>query len=111
MDFDSPGVHDDHSLAAKIHLMFIAGIIRNKFNLASKEIKRITGNKKSYTVPTLIDQLEQIECSAFDDKQYMRRYALTAKQKLILDTLKIDQAVIDKEISKVNTLKLLNKSA
>lgn len=110
MDFDSPGVHDDHSLAAKIHLMFIAGIIRNRFNLASKEIKRITGNKKSYTVPTLIDQLEQIECSAFDDKQYMRRYALTAKQKLILDTLKIDQAVIDKEISKVNTLKLLNKS-
>jgi len=63
MNFDSPGVHDDQSLAAKIHLIFIAGIIRNRFNLASAEIKKSTGNKKSYTVPAMIDQLEQIESS------------------------------------------------
>lgn len=39
MDFDSPGVYDNQSLAAKIHLMFIAGIIRNRFSIASAAIK------------------------------------------------------------------------
>lgn len=107
LDFDSPGVHDDISFSAKIHLMFIAGIIRNSLSRASADIKKKTGNKKAYTVPMIIDQLEQIECTAFDDKQYMRRYALTAKQKLILDSLSIDHEVIDNEIAKVNALHLL----
>lgn len=104
MDFDSPGVHDDQSLAAKIHLMFIAGIIRNRFNIASSEIKKLTGNKKTYTVPAIIDQLEQIECTAFENGIYQRRYALTAKQKLILETLRIDPSVIDVEIGAFNAL-------
>lgn len=104
MDFDSPGVHDDQSLAAKIHLMFIAGIIRNRFNLASSEIRKSTGNKKSYTVPAMIDQLEQIECTAFENGVYQRRYAFTAKQKLILEALKIDPPLIDVEIEKYNDL-------
>lgn len=107
MDFDSPGVHDDQSLAAKIHLMFIAGIIRNRFNIASSEIKKSTGNKKSYTVPAIIDQLEQIECTAFENGIYQRRYALTAKQKMILETLNIAPSVIDVEIGKFNALQPL----
>ncbi len=107
MDFDSPGVHDDQSLAAKIHLMFITGIIRNQFNLASNAIKKSTGNKKSYTVPMMIDQLEQIECTAFENGVYQRRYALTAKQKLILKTLNIDPSIIDTEIGKFNALQPL----
>ena len=102
MDFDSPGVHDDKALAAKIHLMFIAGIIRNRLVLASNEIKKSTGNKKSFTVPAIIDQLNQIECTAFEDGVYRRRYALTAKQKLILDTLKIRHEIIDEKIANFN---------
>jgi transposase len=103
MDFDSPGVHDDHSLAAKIHLMFIAGIIRNRFVLASQAIRKNTGNKKSYTVPTMIDQLEQIECTAYENNVYQRRYAFTAKQKLIMENLNIDSSVIDSEIGAFNS--------
>lgn len=104
MDFDSPGVHDDQSLAAKIHLMFIAGIIRNRFHLACSMIKKVTGNRKAYTVPAVFDQLEQIECTAFENGIYQRRYALTAKQKLILETLNIDPTIIDAEIGKFNAL-------
>lgn len=104
MDFDSPGIHDDQSLAAKIHLMFIAGIIRNRFALAGAVIKKATGNRKSYTVPAMIDQLEQIECTAFENGIYQRRYAFTAKQKLILEALGIDPSVIDSEIEKFNLL-------
>lgn len=107
MDFDSPGVHDNQSLAAKIHLMFIAGIIRNRFNVASSEIKKSTGNKKSYTVPAMIDQLEQIECTAFENGIYQRRYAFTAKQKMILEALRIAPSVIDAEIGKFNKLQPL----
>ena len=105
MDFDAPGVYDDQSLAAKIHLMFIAGIIHNRFSLASAAIKKLTGNKKSYTVPAMIDQLEQIECTAFENDVYQRRYAFTAKQKLILEALGIDTSVIDAEIEKFNGLR------
>ena len=104
MAFDSPGVHDDQSLAAKIHLMFIAGIIRNQLCIASKKIKESTKNKKSYTVPAILDQLEQIECTAFEPGTYQRRYAFTAKQKLILEAVNVDTSVIDAEIKKFNEL-------
>ena len=104
MDFNSPGVHDDRSLAAKIHLMFIAGIIRNRFVLASQAIRKNTRNKKTYTVPTMIDQLEQIECTAYENGVYQRRYAFTAKQKLIMENLNIDPSVIDSEIEAFNSL-------
>ena len=108
MDFDSPGVHDDKSLAAKIHLMFIAGIIRNRFVLASQAIRQSTRNKKSYTVPAMIDQLEQIECTAYENAVYQRRYAYTAKQKLLLEHLGIDSSAIDTEISAFNALRPLS---
>ena len=104
MDFDSPGVHDDQSLSAKIHIIFIAGIIRNCFCIASDAIKKDTGNKKSYTVPMMIDLLEQIECTAYSDGAYQRRYALTAKQKTILDALGVSCESIDKAISQFNQL-------
>ncbi len=103
MDFDSPGVHDDVSLSAKIHLMFIAGIIRNRFILAGQKIRKETKNKKSYTVPAMIDQLEQIECTAYENGVYQRRYAFTAKQKLIMENLNIDSSVIDSEIGVFNS--------
>lgn len=104
MDFDSPGVHDDKTLAAKIHLMFIAGIIRNQFVLAGQAIRKATGNKKSYTAPAMIEQLKQIECTAYENGIYQRRYAYTAKQKLILKTLNIPLSVIDAEIGNFNSL-------
>lgn len=103
MDFDSPGVHDDRALAAKIHLMFIAGIIRNRFVLAGQAIRKSTGNKKSYTVPAMIEQLEQIECTAYENGIYQRRYAYTAKQKLIMENLNIEASVIDIEIGNFNS--------
>lgn len=59
-----------------------------------KSYKKLTGNKKSYAVPAMIDQLEQIECTAFENGIYQRRYAFTAKQKLILEALNIDTSVI-----------------
>jgi len=53
----------------------------------------------------MIDQLEQIECTAFENGIYQRRYAFTAKQKLILEALSIDTSVIDSEIKKFNDLR------
>ena len=102
MDFDSPGVHDDEALAAKIHLMFLASIIRNRLTQASIRLKESTGNKKAFTVPSMIDMLEQIECTAYDDGIYQRRFALTAKQKQVLDALGIEHSVVDSKIMEFN---------
>ena len=51
-----------------------------------------------------MDHLEQIECTAFESGEYQRRYAFTAKQKLILEAMCIDPSVIDVEIRKFNEL-------
>ena len=50
----------------------------------------------------MIDQLEQIECTAYDDGLYRRRYAMTAKQKLIYDALGLEYQLIDSEIKRFN---------
>ena len=54
----SLGVHSDLALAGKIHLLFLAGILRNRLLQASRVIKQETGNKRNFTVPGIIDQLE-----------------------------------------------------
>ena len=74
-----------------------------RFVLAGQAIRNNTGNKKSYTVPAMIDQLEQIECTAYENGVYQRRYAFTAKQKLIMEHLNIDPSVIDSEIEIFNS--------
>ena len=107
MDFDTPGVHDQVSLAAKIHLMFIAGIIRNELQQTSKKIKEATKNKKCFTVPAMIDDLDQIECTAYESGLYRRRFAFTARQKLIFKYLDIQESIVDTEIENFNSLKPL----
>ena len=41
-------------------------------------------NRKAYTVPGMISELENIECTRNSVGKYRRKYALTAKQKLKL---------------------------
>jgi len=100
MDFDTPGVHSDKTLTSKVHLMFLSAIIWNRLLQISKVIKTQTSNKKDFTVPGIIDQLESIECIRKNSSGYLRKYALTAKQKLILEQLSITAQDIDKAINK-----------
>lgn len=100
MDFDTPGVHSDKTLISKIHLMFLSAIIWNRLLQISRAIKTKTSNRKDFTVPGIIDQLESIECIRKNTSGYLRKYALTAKQKLILEQLSITEQDIDTAINK-----------
>ena len=102
MDVKALGVHSEKALAGKIHVLFLAGILRNRLLRASCAIKQQTRNKRSFTVPGIIDQLEMIECTRSPQKLYRRRYSLTAKQKTIFESLGITEDELDQEISAFN---------
>ena len=55
-------------------------------------------NRKAYTVPGMISELENIECTRNSVGKYRRKYALTAKQKLILKQFDMDEKYIDRSI-------------
>ena len=99
MDFDTPSVHSDKALVSKIHLMFLSAIIWNRLLQISRDIKQECNNKKDFTVLGIIDQLEAIECIRKSSSGYFRNYALTAKQKKILERLAITESDIDVAIN------------
>ena len=102
MDLEKFKVQSDASLRAKFHIAFIASIIRNEIYKVSKQLKNNTKDKKSYTVPSIIKELEKIECSKDINNLYQRRYNLTAKQKKILEQFGIKESDIQKEVEKIN---------
>ncbi len=102
MDFKTLAVHSDEAAEGKIHLMFLAGILRNRLLQISRRIKVETKNRRSFTVPGIIDQLEMIECTRTPQNTYTRRYALTARQKTILNALGMSEQSIDSEITSFN---------
>ena len=102
MDFNCFKVQSDVSLRAKFHIAFIASIVRNEIYKVSKELKETTKDKKSYTVPSIIRELEKIECTKDINNIYQRRYSLTARQKKIFEMFNINEKDIDKEIDDIN---------
>ncbi len=108
MDFESFKVQSDASLRAKFHIAFIASIVRNEIYKVSKELKEANKDKKSYTVPSIIKELEKIECTKDINNIYQRRYSLTAKQKKIFEKFNIKESEIEKEIDIINK-KMSNK--
>ncbi len=105
MDLEKFKVQSDASLRAKFHIAFIASIIRNEIYKVSKQLKNNTKDKKTYTVPSIIKELEKIECTKDINDVYQRRYNLTGKQKKILEQFNIKESDINKEVDKINKYK------
>ncbi|MBR0418374.1 MAG: hypothetical protein IJI66_04335, partial [Erysipelotrichaceae bacterium] len=59
-------------------------------------------DRKNYTVPAMIKELEKIECSKTVNNIYELRYALTARQKKILKLFDIDEKYLRSEVKKIN---------
>ncbi len=100
IDFNKSRVYTTNSLKSKVFLTFIAMIIRNRLFQNVETLRKV--NKKAYTVPSMISELENIECTRNSNGLYRRKYALTAKQKLILKQFGIDEKYVDKCISEMN---------
>ena len=102
MDFSTPRVYEDKSVAGKIHLIFLGSIIRNSVYQLSRKLKAETNNTKDYTVPGILNIMRSCEATVTpkDISVYKRNYGLTAKQKKILGYVDTDTEEVDKEIAK-----------
>ncbi len=97
IDFNKARVHTTESLKSKVFITFIAMIIRNAMFQKAEALRR--KDKKVYTVPGMISELENLECTRNNVGKYRRKYALTYKQKNILKQFGIDAKYVDRSIS------------
>ena len=81
-----------------VFITFIAMIVRNEMFQKMEELRK--KNRKAYTVPGILSELENIECTRNSAGKYRRKYALTSKQKQILKQFEMDEKYIDAGISK-----------
>lgn len=101
MGMDKIGVYSsDEAVQAKILVWFVASILHSVLFEKTGALRVI--NKKDFTVPSMIDFLEEIVADRdLSHKKYERRYALIKKQKDILNKLDLSVDDIDTHISKM----------
>lgn len=91
---------NDVTLKAKVFIAFLASIIRSIFTNKAKQF--INSNSSATTLST-IKLLSRIEVTKTNNV-YRTNYALTAKQKQILEYFKIDEKYIAEETKKLNQI-------
>lgn len=101
MEMDHAGVQSRASLESKVFLTFIAAIIRNEIFQGLKELR--LEDRKSYTVPAALKTLDMIEATrSVRTGRYVRRYAITKKQKKILAAFKLKDSTLDQLMDEWN---------
>ena len=96
LEYDVFRVHSQQSIEGKTHVMFIASIVRNYMFQILKDSRG--KDRKNFTVPAAISELEKVIAIKDKNGKYVRRYGLTAKQKKILSVFNIDEKQINKYI-------------
>lgn len=99
-------VHSDESIRGKFFIAFIATILRNELFTNLKEL--VKKDKKSFTVPAALKELDDIESLLNIDEKYVLDSSLTQKQKKICDKLGVrlsDFGKVNNELSSLVTLK------
>lgn len=104
LEYDTFRVHSQDSLESKTYVMFIASIVRNYLFQELKKVSKTENNKKNYTVPAVISELEKIILVKNSKDIYIRRYGLTKRQRKILGQFGITESYLNKVADKVNTL-------
>lgn len=89
MGYKTYRVHSQTSLEAKTYVMFVASIVRNYIYQRIKEIN--IKDKKNYTVPSAIRELEKVTITKSASGEYIKRYGLTKKQKEIYKQFGIEE--------------------
>lgn len=93
-------VHSQTSLEAKTYVMFIASIVRNQIYNKLKKINR--EDKKNYTVPSSLRELDKIILTKSASGEYIKRYGLTKKQKEIYKQFGIEEKEINQYAQEYN---------
>lgn len=74
-------------------------ILRNEISICLRSLS--LNERKQYTFPYVINELNSIEATKSINGSYYRRYALTDKQKKILSIYKLKENDIESTISKL----------
>ena len=98
LGMDKIGVHSDDSVIGKSFIWFIAAILHALIFNQTNPLR--TETRKTFTMPAVIDLLEEIKCDRnLSTRKYKRRYKTTAKQDRIMDSLNVTLEAIDETIS------------
>ncbi len=102
LEYDTFRVHSQPSLESKTYVLFIASIVRNYLYQGLKEVAVKEKNRKNYTVPAAISELEKVTAVKNSKDKYIRRYGLTAKQKKILGQFNITESDVNRVVEQMN---------
>ena len=103
LEYDAFRVHSQDSLESKTYVMFIASIVRNYIFQGLKKVSEKEKDRKNYTVPAAISELEKITIVKNSKDVYIRRYGLTKKQKNILKQFGITESYINQVADQMNS--------
>ena len=92
MDKSYPG---NEKLEGKMFVSFVALVIRNAIQQRLKPLYK--KNRKEYTVPMALRQYERLGLTKLSDDKYHLRYALTSKQKALLEIHGINEKEYEKQ--------------
>lgn len=95
MDGKKFRVHSDEALTSKVFIFFIAAILRSQIYFGLKELKQKENDRKNFTVPAIIKELEKIIALRQKNGKYERCRVLTKQQKKILSAFNISEKDID----------------
>lgn len=95
-------VHSNEKLESKVFVSFVALIIRNEIYKAMKPL--YAKNRKEYTVPKVLRDLERMYLTKLSDGKYHSRYTLTKKQKNILKEIGTNETEYNKYIEKIKSV-------
>lgn len=102
LGMDKMGVYFEASLHAKSLIWFVASILRAL--IFSKTEKLRTKDRKRSTVPSLVDQYEEITAvKELAKGTYQRRYKLTKEQRLDLAPFGVTLEMIDSDIADLSS--------
>lgn len=98
-------VHSDEALSSKVFIQFIALILRSRIYTALKEKSEKMLKKPNYlTVPAALKELEKIVMIRQLDGVYRLDHAVTATQKIILDTFGLNEGNVRYQAKEIGNI-------
>ena len=98
MNMNKFKVHSDTKIKVKTFIAFISSIIKASINT---KLKKYLKENSSDTLITVFKELSKIEVTKINDV-YVRKYALTGKQKKILAELNLSEDTLKSYINLLN---------
>lgn len=102
LGMDTFRVHETSSMEGKSFLAFLASVIWNEMYQAMKPVKKEEKDRKHYTVPAVMKEMEKIFITKDSKGNYRKKYALTARQKKILKAFGLEERNLDSYIRKLS---------